>query len=450
MLALLEYFYGMDMENKGWFERYPDGMKNNGAFRVASLLLALLLLCGSCLAGCAWQGQSVPDSPVPSPGVPADAGGTGGAVRPEPVSARLLFAGDVMVHVPQLNAARTGSGSYDFSGSYSYVKKYIRRADLALCNLETTLGGEPYTGYPTFSAPDSLADALAGAGFDALFTSNNHMLDRGLAGLKRTIRVTRKAGLANVGTQRRGEPGYLLASAGALTVGIVSYTYESPRSGGRRTLNGIPFPDGAEALLNSFGFEELEDDIGRMEATVRSARAEADIVVCYFHWGSEYQREPDDSQRRIAERMAGAGADLIVASHPHVLQEAQTLTVGSRKVPVYYSMGNYISNQRAETVGNRYTEQGAMVVADVSAVPGAGAGAGTDAGAGAGVSVRTKVIPTWVDKYAKDGRNVFAIIPLVGDFEDNAALRASGHVERAKQARRDAEALFGKKRIYLP
>ncbi|MDR0570414.1 MAG: CapA family protein [Clostridiales Family XIII bacterium] len=358
----------------------------------------------------------------------------------EPTSARLLFAGDVMVHEPQLLAQFDNTTKdYDFRNNYSFVKPYIESADLALCNLETTLGGSPYRGYPSFSSPDSLADALLDAGFDAVFTSNNHMMDKGATGLTRTIETLRAAGLKNVGSQLEGEPNYMLLSAGAINVGLVSYTYESPRYNGTRTLNGIPVKAEIEPMVNSFGFETLEADMAAVEGAVGAARASgADFVVCYFHWGNEYHRSPDDNQRQIAARIAQAGADLIVASHPHVLQGMETLEANGRKVPVYYSMGNFISNQRTETTGSRYTEQGMMVLADLKLMP----------DSRKLLSLDTKALPTWVDKYNDGRKNVYHIIPLTGDFMNNPSLLESGHGERARQALEYCVGLFGDGQIY--
>ena len=357
----------------------------------------------------------------------------------EPQSVRLLFTGDVMVHEPQLLAQFDNQTmDYDFTNNYMYVKYYISSAALAMCNLETTLGGSPYKGYPMFSSPDSLADALVSAGFNAVFTSNNHMLDRSIAGFYRTIETLRAFGLQNAGSQFEAEDNFLLISAGALNIGVVSYTYESARSNGRRTLNGIPIPAELSSLVNSYGFEEFDNDILRIEKTVAEARnGGADFVVCYFHWGYEYQRTHDEHQRQIAYRVAQAGADLIVASHPHVLQGMEIYEINGKKIPVYYSMGNFISNQRTDTTGSRFTEQGLMVIADIRYKP----------DSLEIVSLDTKVIPTWLDKYRKGDKNYYTIIPLTGDFMENPTLVESNHGDRAKQALEYCISLYGEDQI---
>ncbi|MDR1571669.1 MAG: CapA family protein [Clostridiales Family XIII bacterium] len=404
------------------------------------LFLAIMLLpgCGADAGqgadgGAARDAASAPEAAeeVPEPPEPPEL----------PLSVSILCAGDVMAHKPQLAAHfDAASGLYNFSGSFQYVKGYVSAADLALCNLETTLGGEPYTGYPMFSSPDSLADALAGAGFDVAFTSNNHMLDRGGDGLRRTLGALRAAGLQTAGSQLEGERNYLVVSAGGIGVGVVSYTYESPSVNGRRTLNGIYIKDEVRPLVNSFGFEDLDGDLAGVEAAIDGARADgAEVVVCYFHWGNEYQRAPSDSQRYIASRAAIAGADIIFASHPHVLQGMEYLEPEpGRRVPVFYSMGNFVSNQRTETTGSMYTEQGMLAFVRLSYMK----------SSGEIIEAEATALPTWVDKYSSGGRNVYAIVPLAGDFAANPALAESGHYERAAAALEYCRELFGEGSLY--
>jgi poly-gamma-glutamate synthesis protein (capsule biosynthesis protein) len=362
-------------------------------------------------------------------------------VAEEPVSFRILCAGDVMVHAPQINAQHDAvTGTYDFSNNFEYVKTYISDADLALCNLETTFGGEPYTGYPMFSSPDSLADAIADAGFDAVFTSNNHMMDRGAAGLRRTLEVSREAGLKTAGSHLEGEtPSPVIRSAG-LNVGLVSFTYETPRSGKNRTLNGIRVSDELEPLINSFGYEDLDGDLNRVAGEIKRTRDDgAELVICYFHWGDEYKRSPNGYQQYIASRAAISGADIIFASHPHVPQGVEYLYPSpKRAVPVFYSLGNFISNQRLETRDNRYTEQGLTAIVDLQFMR----------SAGSIEQIEAKALPTWVDKYRSGGKDVYAIVPLTGDFENNPPLLTSGHADRARQALLDCEALLGEDYVY--
>ncbi len=408
--------------------------------------------------------------------------------EPEPteVSLTIRCVGDIMGHLSQLIANYdSASGLYDFSGDYAYVQDYIQEADLALCNVETTfLGDGDYKGYPYFNSPDQLAADIAGAGFDVALFSNNHILDTKLAGLQRSLTVLREAGMKTAGARKDGESRVLIVSAGAINIGVASYTYETGVYQGHRTLNGSIIPEGAENYFNSFRPYALQEDLQTIAADIRDLKEQgADIVVTYFHWGDEYKRNASSSEQEIAQFAAEAGADIIFASHPHVVQEIREIVleeeieeipseepveiekswivrfrekfgigieepiaepieegpqIRTRVVPVFYSMGNFISNQREETLDNRYTEQGMIASVNLTYV----------VETGEIKDVETRFIPTWVEKYNKNGKADYAIIPLVGDFRENPDLLASGHVNRAQQALDDMIDLIGGAYLY--
>lgn len=406
--------------------------------------------------------------------------------EPEEISLTIRCAGDIMGHLSQLIANYDkATDTYDFSGDYAYVKPYIKEADLALCNVETTFAGNgDYKGYPFFNSPDQLAFDIAAAGFDVALFSNNHMLDTKLAGLERSLSVLRDAGMATAGARKEGESRTLIVSASGVNIGVVAYTYETALYNGRRTLNGSIMQKGAENYINSFRHYALEEDMELIASDIKSVKQDgADIVVAYFHWGEEYKRNASSTQKKIAEQAAAAGADIIFASHPHVLQEIDEIVteyqlvlpepeeeliveeswivkfrsafglikeepieepidegpeIKTRVVPVFYSMGNFISNQRQETLDNRYTEQGMIASVTLTFVP----------DTKEIKNVKTEFIPTWVEKYNKNGKTEYAILPLVGDFQDNPELRASGHLNRAKQALADMIELIGGEYVY--
>ncbi len=354
----------------------------------------------------------------------------------EPVTVSIACVGDVMVHSTQYKAQYDSkTGAYDFDDNFQYVENYIKEADLSLFNLETVFAGGSPQGYPAFNAPDGLADSLKKAGFDVAFISNNHILDQGVKGLMRTLSVLHEKGIDTTGAYREGGRTFSLHHAGGVRIGLVSYTYETPSINGMRTLNGNFIPESARPLFNSFSYEDLDSDIAGIGQAISDAReAGAEIVVCYFHWGEEYQREPGREQMRIAREVAGLGADIIFASHPHVVQPVEILTDGDtgRRTAVFYSMGNFISNQRTETLNNRYTEQG--IIAKVSVSIMRSTGEITD--------YQVSAIPVWVDRYRTD-RMRYAIVPLDGGMAENAALKQSGHLDRARTALSDLKSLIG-------
>ncbi len=360
----------------------------------------------------------------------------------EKVDLSVVCVGDIMVHKSQIASQYDGlTGTYDYDNNFSYVKKYIEMADLALCNVETTFAGGTPSGYPSFNAPDELADAIFKAGFDVALTSNNHTYDRGLSGIKRTLRILREAGLATSGTRFPWEKDYALVSVKGLSIAMVSYTYETPKVNGKTTINSVILSEEAASLMCSFSYENLDEDLKRVSGTIDAAReAGADLVICYYHWGEEYERKPNMWQEYIAKKTVEMGADIIFASHPHVIQRMEMLNCErtGKNVPVFYSLGNFISNQRMETLNNRYTEQGMIGRVRLT----------YDKNKNEIKDINMDSMNTWVEKYRSKGKDVYVIIPLDDDLENNDVLKVSGHLDRARQASSDVVSVLGSNYIW--
>lgn len=375
------------------------------------------------------------DNKVPETSTPAT------ELQEQPIPLNIAAVGDVMVHKPQIPAQYDSStGTYNFDNNFEYIKKYIEKADLSLCNLETTFAGGKYTGYPVFNAPESLGTALKKAGFDVALTANNHMMDMGLDGMKRTLEIARKEGLQTAGTHLDGEKNYTIVDAKGVKVGIVAYFYETPTVDAIPTINGNHISNEAWPLLNTFNYKTLDEDLLKVKQSIQDARADgAELIICYFHWGEEYQRTPNEYQQFIAKEAATYGADMIFASHPHVLQGMEVLAgdVSGKQVPVFYSMGNFISNQRTETLDNRYTEQGIIAEVDLEYMK----------STKKVLSIKMNAIPTWVEKYNKNGKDVYTIIPLDDTLSQNPSLAESGDLSRAEQALADIKELLGEEYI---
>ena len=252
---------------------------------------------------------------------------------------RLLFAGDIMGHSPQIQSAATGKGEYDYTPCFRYIKPIIEQADLAIGNLELTLPGKPpYTGYPMFRSPDALARALKDAGFDILVTANNHSNDSRGAGVISTLETVRKLGFQQTGTfrdQRDRNTTYpLMVYKNGFKIALLNYTYDT---------NGIPTE--APTVVNLI-------DTALMQADLAEARArKPHYIIVVMHWGIEYQLKENAEQQRLARLLVRNGADMVIGAHPHVVQpikkERVTMPNGTEKEAiVVYSMGNFISNQR--------------------------------------------------------------------------------------------------------
>ncbi len=261
---------------------------------------------------------------------------------------RMVVAGDLMQHTPQLTAARLNGEDYDFTPSFRYVAHYFREADLAVVNLETTLSREGgYSGYPCFCSPAEVAYAMRYMGIDVALLANNHCLDRGAAGVRRTADILDECDIERMGVFRdsadynKNNIKYL--TRGGVRLAMLNYTYGT---------NGIPTPKGV--VVNRLDTVAMKRDLCSI------CPDSVDCVVAFVHWGNEYERRPNRNQRQLAEWMKRHGVDIIIGSHPHVVQPYEQDDEG--KI-VAYSLGNFISNQR-----KRYTDGGLMVTIDIEEV----------------------------------------------------------------------------------
>jgi poly-gamma-glutamate capsule biosynthesis protein CapA/YwtB (metallophosphatase superfamily) len=325
--------------------------RRRGSFARGIFFIALLALMagGAALGLRAFGGREQAPTPVPAgENHPAAATPT---PTPAPRSLRLCAVGDVMVHQRQLNAAKQQDGTYDFSNYFTEVTPYLRTADLTFANLETTLLGRQYRGYPHFCAPDSILDAMKSAGFNVVTTSNNHSFDTGWEGLARTIDVVRSYGFHQTGTYKSAEDYQtpLIIDANGVKVGVIAYTHGV--NGRERVVSGEQLSFCIRFIRNA--------DYARDIKALRDAGAE--VVVAVMHWGSEYARTPSSAIRAEAQKLAQAGVDVIFGSHPHVVQPIEIIETvrddgSTARCAVAFSMGNFISNQR-----DRYTDCGIIL-----------------------------------------------------------------------------------------
>lgn len=402
--------------------------KSNRKLIIATLITLVLVILGLALL-LNWDlvfGDRFEPEPEPEPELP------------KVTELSLLCVGDIMVHSPQLDAAYDSStGEYDYSENYQYVKPYVQAADLALCNVETTFGGTPYTGYPAFSSPDSMAADIKEAGFDVAITANNHMTDRGYDGVIRTQEILKQNGLSVIGSvMTPDEPRYIIEDVKGVKVGIVAYTYETGSGSGSVSINGCYISDETAGIINSFNFNTLDEDCQRIKGDMDAARAAgAEVVVVYYHWGEEYQREPNSWQEKLAQRTADMGADVIFASHPHVPQRMEYVTVtdSTKKVPVFYSLGNFVSNQRAEIMNDTRTEEELIGIVNITYKEDTGI-----------TAVEMDAVPLWVDKYYDGSDLIYTVIPLDENMEQNASLQASGHMSNAERALEEINEILGR------
>lgn len=265
------------------------------------------------------------------------------------VKLSIVACGDVMTHGGQLTSAlNPKTGEYTFDNYFVKTKKYFQLADVAICNLETTFGPGAYTGFPKFNTPDYMAESIAKAGIDVAACANNHSYDTKYAGIVRTRKFCEQNGIAVTGTRKtEQEKAFCVIERKGVKVAILNYTYRTEQQDGKKTLNLNVIDEDSLKLLNTFSFETLDKDLIDIQNQIEEAKAEgADVVLLYYHWGCEYECCSNVLQKYMAYKTAYMGADLILGSHPHVLQEKGQIVVkeeaGERVVPVYYSLGNYV------------------------------------------------------------------------------------------------------------
>ncbi len=326
-------------------------------------------------------------------------------------SVTLTFVGDIMVHTPQFKSARRADGSYDFKPWFQYVAAYFEGSDLMIGNLETTLTEKnDISGYPSFHSPPQLAAALKAAGFDILGTANNHSLDNHLYGIETTLKILRSLGLHSTGTYLHDEPARpLIVEQNDIKIGFIASTYGT---------NGIPLPQAYPHVVNHNKIELYREQIKILEDN------QVDTIIAMVHWGNEYQRNPSQSQTEFAKQLAELGVDIIIGSHPHVVQPDSWIDTPQNHCYVVYSLGNAISNQR-----KRYRDSGLAVSLTLHKTASEKA-----------TITKINYLPFWVDKHDENGQINYAMIPL----DNTPELVRLSHDDKTKMA----QALSDFKKLY--
>ena len=310
--------------------------------------------------------------------------------------ARLVISavGDIMTHVPLLEAAKQPNENYDFKSMFDEIKDYLERADVVIGNLETTISPpeKGYGGYPRFRAPEQLLEAFKYAGFDVLITANNHCLDGLELGLEYTLDKLDEYGLMHTGTARNVEErnSHLIIEKKDMRIGILAYTY------GTNGMEALVPKKKLSYMVNYYNdYRRMTDDIKSMK------EADVNLIIVYMHWGYEYHRVPNNEQKKLVEMLANEGVDIIFGCHPHVVQPMELKRVimedGTEKnVLVAYSLGNFLASQKTPN-----TDAGVIVNVEIVKDP------------DKGISIdRISYVPTWIYKYEQNGKLGFRVLPI--------------------------------------
>lgn len=297
----------------------------------------------------------------------------------------LVAAGDCLMHNTQIWSGLQADGSYSFPTFFADVEYLIRQGDYSSTNFEAPMAGAAagYSGYPLFNSPDAAARAFAEAGFGLIVTANNHIMDQGYDGAVRTMQVLHEQGLDTAGTylsaQDREE--YLIKNIRGVKAGYLAYSYGT---------NGMPVPPEHPYFFNFLEKDQILTDI-------KALRPQVDILILVLHWGVEYSPGPTAEQKEMAYQFLAAGVDVILGSHPHVIQPMEIINIDGRDKLVIYSLGNFISHQRGlernsgvvlKMDFNKSFDEGKTVLSAVS------------------------YTPTYSHSYQEQGRQYFRVVPV--------------------------------------
>ena len=299
---------------------------------------------------------------------------------------KILAMGDMIFHQPIVKNYRSND-SYDFTPIFNNISSDINEADIAIANFEGSVNSNrKLSGFPLFNFPKETIYSLKNSGFDLLSTANNHALDTGLDGIAETISHINESGMKNFGTLKEdGEKGIIVEKNG-IKIGLISFT---------DTLNGMDsLMRGKEYSVNTFS-QDVKGDVEKL-------KEKSDIVIVYPHWGNEYQLVPNERQIFLKEMLQEAGADIILGSHPHVLQRYEVEDKNNKKYFTSYSMGNALSNQRVENLKKSGVDTGALIKLAIEKD---------------NVSGETKlksygVYPTYVNRYRAKGKLNYDLVKL--------------------------------------
>ncbi|HEQ1469216.1 TPA: CapA family protein [Streptococcus pyogenes] len=273
------------------------------------------------------------------------------SAQPKVKTARVVANGDILIHDILYMSARKADDTYDFTPYFEYVKDWISGADLAIGDYEGTISPDyPLAGYPLFNAPEEIAGALKNTGYDVVDLAHNHILDSQLDGALNTKKVFHQLGIDSIGIydKDRSKESFLIKNVNGIKIAILGYSYGY---------------NGMEATLSQEDYEKHMSDLdeAKIKKELQLAEKKADVTIVMPQMGTEYALEPTAEQKELYHKMIDWGADVVLGGHPHVIEPSETVIKGKQKKFIIYSMGNFISNQRLETVDDIWTERGLLM-----------------------------------------------------------------------------------------
>ena len=349
---------------------------------------------------------------------------------------RIMANGDLLYHDGLYMSAQKADGSYDFSENFTYVKDWLHQGDLVLGDFEGTIRSDyPLGGYPLFNAPEAVVPAIKDAGYQVVDLAHNHILDSGLEGVFTTAKAFEDHGISPVGIythKNRDKAPILIKEVKGIKIAILAYSY------------------GFNGLESNLSHKEIDHHLStfdeeKMKAEIEQAEKEADITVVMPQTGIEYQLEPNVEQVELYHKMVDWGADIIFGGHPHVVQPSEILEKDGQKKLIIYSMGNFISNQRIETMAGvdtaEWTERGVLMDVTIEK---------TDKGT---IIKTAQAHPSWVSRvekgtYSPEGYPLYTYQTLIlEDFIEGGKYR--NQLDQATKDRIDTAYKEMKEHVHL-
>ncbi len=270
--------------------------------------------------------------------------------RPKEYDITIMAVGDNLMHMGVVHTGKQSDGTYDYSFLFDGISDFLNSADIKIINQETILGGNEngFSGYPFFNSPTEVGDAIADAGFNVVLHASNHSADKGINGLLNCVDFWDKYPdvlMTGIHEDETTDASIPLLSIGGITFAVLNYTYSPNMEILPNSLEGhLDLLCAYDNATNKINFTKINPQV---LADIEAADQIADIVIVCPHWGTEYTTTPSRYQKEFAVQMTAAGADLIIGTHPHVVQPIEWITAeNNNRALCYYSLGNYVSTQK--------------------------------------------------------------------------------------------------------
>ena len=246
-----------------------------------------------------------------------------------------LAVGDDLIHTQVYKAAKK-KGRYDFSSIFANIKADVQAADIAAINQETIFVDKKYSGYPTFGSPKALGYAIANAGFDVVTHATNHTMDRGTKAITGTLKFWNtkfpKIKVLGIHKNKTEVSKITVIQKNGIKIAMLNYTYG---------LNGIKLPSKKSYMVDRLNSTK------KMRSDIQKAKRQSDFVIVFAHFGTEYKYSPSSYQKKMASFFAKEGVDLLIGTHPHVVELVRYVAGrNGHKMLTYYSLGNFVSCQK--------------------------------------------------------------------------------------------------------